>query len=81
LYFGGGRGLEPICFEVAQLANIYNNMGLKMAIVNNRMEKRISVLIHNYTLDILQPIFDDFSHDKNLEKMVIKGKTNNPQNQ
>jgi len=52
-----------------------------MAIVNNRMEKRISVLIHNNTFDILQPIFDDFSHDKNLEKMVIKGKTNKPQNQ
>jgi hypothetical protein len=33
------------------------------------------------SITILQPIFDDFSHDKNLEKMVIKGKTNKPQNQ
>ncbi len=64
---GGGRGAEPRCFEVAQLANVYNNMELKMAIVNNRMETRISVFIHNNTLDILQPIFDDF-----LMKKILK---------
>jgi hypothetical protein len=43
-------------------------MELKMAIVNNRMEKRISVLIHNNTLDILQPIFDDFLMIKILKR-------------
>lgn len=53
-------------------------MKLKMAIVNNRMENRILVLIQKNTLDILQPIFDDFLIIKNLEKMVIKGKTNKP---
>jgi hypothetical protein len=62
------RGLEPRCFEVAQLANVYNNMELKMAIVNNRMENRILVLIHNNTLDILQPIFDDFLMIKILKR-------------
>jgi hypothetical protein len=66
--FWGGRGAEPRCFEVAQLANVYNNMELKMAIVNNRMEKKISVFIHNNTLDILQPVFDDFLMIKILKR-------------
>jgi hypothetical protein len=68
LGWGGGTGAEPRCFEVAQFVNVYNNMELKMAIVNNRMEKRISVLIHNNTLDILQPIFDDFLMIKILKR-------------
>jgi hypothetical protein len=68
LYFEGVRGAEPRCFEIAQLANVYNNMELKMAIVNNRMENRISVLVHNNTLDILQPIFDDFLMIKILKR-------------
>ncbi len=68
LYFEGVRGVEPRCFKVAQLANVYNNMELKMAIVNNRMENRISVLVHNNTLDILQPIFDDFLMIKILKR-------------